>query len=55
MREAHPPTRLLGPISAALLPVTNQTFAHRGVLTLSILVESGRLTGHWGDYSKDVW
>lgn len=49
------PTSLLCPISASFLPVTNQTFAHWGVLTLSILVESGRLTGHRGEYAKDVW
>lgn len=53
--SAHSSPPLLGPISAALLPVRNQTFAHRGVLTLSILVESGRLTGQRGDYTQDVW
>lgn len=53
--SARSPTPRLGPISATFLPVTNQTFAHQGVLTLSILVESGRLTGHQGDYKKDVW
>lgn len=53
--ERSLPTSLLSPISPTFLPVTNQTFAHQGVLTLSILVESGRLTGHRGDYMKDVW